>query len=113
VPPYQLDHSLLTKAILNSDFDWEGGGPRHLSDRLCSHRPPSARQSRRRKDLVRPHRAADHRGPPQRRPRPVHLPADLIATDGFYERYAIDRELVEFGECRPDLLMITSGEDGW
>jgi predicted RecB family nuclease len=36
----------------------------------------------------------------------------LIATDGFYERYGLDRELVEFGECRPDLLMITSGEDG-
>jgi hypothetical protein len=36
----------------------------------------------------------------------------LIAIDGFYDRYALDRELIEFGECRPDLLMITAGDDG-
>ncbi|MGH2772313.1 MAG: hypothetical protein ACRDIU_04155, partial [Actinomycetota bacterium] len=30
----------------------------------------------------------------------------LVATDSFYERYGLDRDLIEFTECRPDLLMI-------
>ena len=73
VPPYQLDHSLLTKAILNSGFDREG-------------------------EVLAPGQYI--------------YQSTLIATDSFYERYGLDGELVEFGECNPDLLMITSGEDG-
>ncbi len=36
----------------------------------------------------------------------------LRAPDIFYERYGIDPELVQFSDCRPDLLQVTEDEFG-
>lgn len=112
IPPYDEDRSLLTKAILKSGYDWEGEVlDSHLVDSAVIAPPPPDNPAAPRTDRV--HSVAQtiealrHAAPGQY----IYQPT-LIATDGFYDKYDLDRELIEFGECRPDLLMITAGEDG-
>jgi DNA replication ATP-dependent helicase Dna2 len=112
IPPYDEDRSLLTKAILKSGYDWEGEVlDTHLSDSAVIAPPPPDNPAAPKTDRV--HSVAStiealrHAAPGQY----IYQPT-LIATDGFYDRYDLDRELIEFGECRPDLLMITAGDDG-
>jgi len=106
IPPYDEDRSLLTKAILKSGYDWEGEVlDTHLSDSAVIAPPPPENPAAPKTDRV--HSVAStiealrHAASGQY----IYQPT-LIATEGFYDRYDLDRELIEFGECRPDLLMI-------
>lgn len=112
VPPYELDHSLLTKAILDSGYDWEGEVlATHLVDSAVIGAAPVENPRAAKTSCI--HSVAEtiealRTAVPGQY---IYQPT-LIATASFYARYGLDRNLVEFGECRPDLLMITAGEDG-
>ncbi|MEX2553392.1 MAG: hypothetical protein WD627_10395, partial [Actinomycetota bacterium] len=112
VPPHELDRSLLTKAILDSGYDWEGEVlATHLIDSAVIGAAPLENPDAAKTSCI--HTATQtiealrNAVPGQY----IYQPT-LIATNSFYARYGLDRELVEFGECRPDLLMIAEGEDG-
>lgn len=112
IPPYELDHSLLTKAVLDSGYVWE-------EEVLEEH----IKQSRVLAPLV-----GDEAEPTVTSR--VHTVAQTIdalknatagqfiyqptlaSADSFYERYGLDRDLLGFADCRPDLLMITGDETG-
>lgn len=112
VPPNELDHSLLTKAILGSGYAWEG--------QVLATYPGDAA-------VVAAAPAGNPDAPPTER---VHSVAGtlealrnarvgqylyqptLLPTAGFSAAYGLDPELVEFTECRPDLVMVEAGAAG-
>ncbi|MEA3510779.1 MAG: AAA domain-containing protein, partial [Actinomycetota bacterium] len=108
VPSHELDHSLVTRAILQGGYDWE--------ERVLTEHLPSAiiaegsgdkpRHDRRHSiedtlSILAQMQPGDYLYQPTLRPPP-----------GFYERYGIDPELIQFVDCYPDLLTITQGDSG-
>lgn len=109
VPPYELDHSLLTKATLES---WEekvlatylGGfaviasppdGNPNAAKTACVHSVDATLD------------ALKNAVPGQYIYQPTIAP-----TPGFYVRYGVDTDLLAFTDCRPDLLKIDGTDDG-
>lgn len=106
VPPYELDHSLLTKAILDSGYSWEAevlDGPLEASAILAPLPPdqPDGPKTNRVHTVAQTIEALREAAAGQF----IYQPT-LVAPTGFYERYDLDAELVGFTECRPDLLMV-------
>lgn len=112
VPPYELDHSLVTKAILQSGFTWE---EQVLGEHLAG------------RALVAPPAPGEPEGPLRDRAHtiPQTIRALRDATAGtvlyqptiepplaFYRRYGLDPELVAFTPCRPDLVIFQEGSEG-
>lgn len=111
VPAYELDHSLLTKAILDSGYSWEQEAlttiikdSAILAPLIDGHEPDMV--TGRIHTVAQTIDALRHAAPGQF----IYQPT-LLAADSFYESYGLDRDLVGFGECRPDLLMITAPTD--
>jgi hypothetical protein len=109
VPSVELDHSLVTKAILQGGVDWE---ERVLDEHLTGdvfiadgdERQP--RSQRRHSvtgtlDILAAMQPGDHLYQPTLRP-----------SAGFYERYGIDPDVIAFTDCFPDLLTVINGADG-
>jgi DNA replication ATP-dependent helicase Dna2 len=109
VPSVELDHSLVTKAILQGGYDWEERVlDEHLGDIAIIAEDRGQQKKSDRKHSINGTLAAlaamevgDHLYQPTLRPPPR-----------FYERYRIDPDLVQFSDCYPDLLTVIDGVDG-
>ncbi|MEO7803423.1 MAG: AAA domain-containing protein [Actinomycetota bacterium] len=109
VPPDELDHSLLTKAILDSGFVWEREvlenhikESRVLGPLLEGEDEPEPAITKRVHTVGQTIDALRNAAAGQF----IYQPT-LAAPERFYQRYGLDPELVGFSDCRPDLLMIT------
>jgi DNA replication ATP-dependent helicase Dna2 len=112
VPPHELDHSLLTRALLESGYSWESQVlATHLGDAAIIADPPAGNPKTPKTqcshgvaatlDLLRAVEPGQY----------IYQPT-IAPSAGFYAAYGLDPALVEFTECRPDLLKIEAGKNG-
>lgn len=106
IPPIELDHTLVTKAILESGYEWEREVLDLLGDRAVvadgegdiTDRRHSATET-----LTLLANATSGEA--------IYQPT-LRAPKSFYEDYGLDPELVEFVDCHPDLLVVDETDEG-
>ena len=112
VPPNELDHSLLTKAILGSGYAWETQVlAKYLGDAVVMAEAPAGNPGALPTERV--HSVAGTLAALRnaRAGQYLYQPT-LLPTAGFSAAYGLDPDLVEFSECRPDLLMVEAGAAG-
>lgn len=106
IPPIELDRTLVTKAILESGFEWEREVLGQLGDRAVIAAGEGDVTDRRHSAdetlaLLATATAGDA----------IYQPT-LRAPRSFYEAYGLDPDLVEFVDCHPDLLFVEETDDG-
>jgi DNA replication ATP-dependent helicase Dna2 len=112
VPPHELDHSLLTKAILDSGYAWESQVlAKYLGDDAVVADPPPDKPNAPKTDRTHSVAATLEALRNARAGQYIYQPT-LVPTAGFYAAYGLDPDLVGFSECRPDLLMVEAGPAG-
>lgn len=109
VPDHEIDHTLLTKAILDSGYLWEEDClTNYIPDSFVLAPAPDGQPAPRLRDrrhsvaqtidALRSAEAGQY----------IYQPT-LTAAPSFYADYGLDTDLVGFHDCHPDLLMITGG----
>ncbi len=110
IPEYELDRSLLTKAILEGGNAWE----QRLLDGPLEGRALIADSGVDFGQGIEPRHSPEATIDLLRNATPgmvIYQPT-LQASNSFYETYGIDRDLVSMRDCYPDLLIIEEGLDG-
>ena len=109
MPSVELDHSLVTKAILQGGVDWEERVlDSHLVDQvIVADGDERESRSKWRHSVVGTLEKLGSMQPGDDLYQPTLRP-----PPGFYERYGIDPEVIQFVDCYPDLLTVVDGVDG-
>lgn len=112
VPPHELDHSLLTRALLDSGYSWEATVlADHLGPAALVAQPPPGNPKAAKTECVHTVGATTAALVAAQPGQYIYQPT-LVPTPGFYAAYGLDPGLVEFTECRPDLLKVEASPDG-